>query len=84
MEKGYPEDRLADYLDVFKDKARAGDYRYANHDAAFKTCIREDWGNLRTQKGGGKITPLRGSTRAPTAVPEGGFIDFGHHREVTP
>ncbi|MCB1794291.1 MAG: helix-turn-helix domain-containing protein [Candidatus Competibacteraceae bacterium] len=84
IEKGYPEDRLTDYLEIFKDKAKAGGYRYANHDAAFKTCVREDWGHLRTQKGIGKITPLRGSTRAPTAAPEGGFLDFGRNcSEVT-
>ena len=47
-DKGY--DGLAEYLEAFVMKVRAGGYRYIDWDDAFMNSIREDWGKVRQRK----------------------------------
>lgn len=49
-EKGYPEGQLGLYLEVFREAVLKGDLMYhglVGWRAAFKKCIREDWGKIR-------------------------------------
>lgn len=59
-EKGYPAEHLDVHLAVFRTKAAAGGYVYADWDAAFMEAIREDWAGARAAGSAG-VLPLRGS-----------------------
>ena len=45
--EGHGYDRLDEHLGVFRRKAAANGYRYADWDSAFMEAIREDWAKLR-------------------------------------
>ena len=40
-------DRLEEHLEIFIQKCKSNGYKYLDHDAAFMSCIREDWGKIR-------------------------------------
>jgi len=43
-----PED-IARYVDAFRDRCLAKGYRYADWDAAFRNCVKDDWPNYRAK-----------------------------------
>lgn len=52
-----PED-VDRYVAAFTDICKARDYRYANFDAAFANCVRQDWPKFR-----GTVIPLSAAER---------------------
>lgn len=67
--KGF--DQLEEHRDYFVNQCHAKNYRYANHDAAFRGAISKDWAQLRTPRrnGNGHQTgpPTAGQRREETA-----------------
>lgn len=55
-----PED-VNRYVAAFRDACRAKGYEYADFDAAFANCVRQDWPKLRGRSGA--IAPLPGERR---------------------
>ena len=53
--KGYS--NLEAHLESFRDKVAAHDYRYCDWDAAFRNCIRKDWGRVNGQPKNGFESP---------------------------
>lgn len=55
-----PED-VDRYVAAFHDACKAKGYQYADFDAAFRNCVRQDWPKLRDRSG--KVVQIDGSKR---------------------
>jgi hypothetical protein len=53
-------DDIERYLDVFRDSCAAKGYTYEDFDAAFRNCVRDDWGQLLKR---GIVRPRNGSEK---------------------
>ncbi len=51
-----PTEYLEKHSEYFRDYCEASGAKYANFDAAFRNCLRGDWGNIRA-----KFVPVRRS-----------------------
>lgn len=52
-----PED-VRKYVDAFRDRCLAKGYRYADFDAAFRNCVKDDWPKFRTNGQVGKVRSI--------------------------
>lgn len=63
--------QLDEHCEAFVIQCHAKGYRYANHDAAFKSAIRKDWAEIRKPKSNGAYRqtgpPTAGQRREETA-----------------
>jgi uncharacterized protein YdaU (DUF1376 family) len=67
VEKGHT--RLEAHLEAFLSKVAAKGYTYLDWDAAFRNCIREDWGKVNSAKPVLSSVPLHASQQ-PAKLPE--------------
>lgn len=51
-----PED-VVRYVDAFRDRCLAKGYRYADWDAAFRNCVKDDWPQYRANGAGIRMRP---------------------------